>query len=481
MGTELNFQDVLAISPLLILLFGGLSLILVESFGSSKLKSASVLIAVATFFIAFVAALWAPASQSVMLTNWLYFDSLGRFFQLFFLLVGAASCLIAIPFFRSFKATQGEYLFLLIASVAGLLLISSAADFLTLFLGIETLSIPLYVLCAYMKRWRKSGEAATKYFLLGALSAGFLLYGIALVYGAVGTTRFDELLAGYQAIENSADKALFLGGAGLITLGLAFKAAVVPLHVWAPDVYDGAPTPVTAFMAVGTKIGAFAAFIRVFALALPEFNLIWNQMIALLVYPTLIYANLVALKQVHIRRFFAYSGIAHAGILLIPLAVGGPQAIHALLFYLVVYALATLCCFAVIAFIDTKEGGVHFHDLNGLFNRAPLLALVLSFSLLTLAGIPPTAGFLAKFYVFKIAYEAGFYGLVAIGLLTTIFSAYYYLRLIAIMFSKPAADEHPTEEYLPVLSLAVLCFVATIALSVYPEPFLKLITALDNL
>lgn len=480
MNTSLSFTDILAISPLLILLTGGLILILLESFFTSSVKKWAAGISLLTLLVAGAAAIAAPVSRSPLLTNWLQFDSLAHFFTLLFLAIGVASTLLAIPFFKRFQASQGEYYFLLLSAIFGLILISSSADFLTLFIGLETLSIALYILCAYIKAWNISKEAATKYFLMGALAAGFLLYGIALIYGAVGTTRFSELLPGYQAIASSYDKALFLAGAAFVTLGLAFKAAIVPVHVWAPDVYAGAPTPVTGFMAVATKIGAFAAFVRVFMQSLPEFNPLWHQAIAWLAGPTLIYANYVALRQTQLRRFFAYSGIAHAGFLLIPLAVGGQEAMSALLFYLVVYALATLSCFAVLAFLDKKEGGVHFHDLHGLYTHSPLLACILALSLLTLAGIPPTAGFLAKFYLFKVAFQAGYYGLVVVGLLTTILSAFYYLRMIALMFTKPAAEEAPRDS-LPAFSVAAFCLVAILALSIYPEPLLNLISGIDKL
>lgn len=480
MNTSLSFTDILALCPLLTLLVGGLILILLESFCTAAAKKFAAPVTLITLLVAIAATIWEPVSHSPLLTNWLYFDPLARFFALLFLAIGVASTLLTIPFFKRFQASEGEYYFLLLSALFGLILISSSADFLTLFIGLETLSIALYILCAYIKAWHTSREAATKYFLMGALAAGFLLYGIALIYGAIGTTRFSELLPGYQALADSSDKALFLGGAAFVTLGLAFKAAIVPVHVWAPDVYDGAPTPVTGFMAVATKIGAFAALIRVFMQSLPQFNPVWHHAIAWLAVPTLIYANYVALRQVQLRRFFAYSGIAHAGFLLIPIAVGGEEAMSALLFYLVIYALATLSCFAVLAFLDKKEGGVYFNDLHGLFNHSPLLACILALSLLTLAGIPPTAGFLAKFYLFKIAFQAGYFGLVIIGLLTTILSAFYYLRLISLMFTKPAAEEKAPEHSLPAFSVAAFCLVAILALSIYPEPLFNLISTINK-
>ena len=330
-------------------------------------------------------------------------------------------------------------------------------------------------MCGYMKKWEMSHESSLKYFLMGALAAAFLLYGIALIYGATGTTRLSALLPAYQALTSTQGTVLFLSGIALVTLALCFEAAVVPFHVWAPDVYDGAPTPVTAFMAVGTKVGAFAAFARVFMDALPNFNPLWNETIALLAYPTLIYANFVALKQTQLRRFFAYSGISHAGFLLIPLAAGTPDSLTALLFYLVVYALATLGCFAVLALLDGRREGVMLNDLHGLFRRSPFLSGFFALCLLTLAGIPGTPGFFAKFYLFKVAFEAKYYALIVVALLTTILAAYYYLRIIALMLSEAPHEETAPRSLWPATVVGALALAGIVWLSCYPEPLLSMI------
>lgn len=475
MDITLSLTDFAALSPLLILLGAALVLLLVESFAPVAAKNLSFPIAIAGILAAMAASYFAPASHSQLLTPWLRFDSLARLFTIFFLIIGLGSALLASSFFQRFDASHGEYYFLLMSALFGLILIGAAADFLTIFLGIETLSLSLYILCSYMKSWEISREAALKYFLMGALAAAFLLYGIALIYGAVGTTRLDALLGGYNALSLTQDKALFIGGIALVTLGLAFEAAIVPFHVWAPDVYCGAPTPVTAFMAVGTKVGAFAAFIRVFFDALPQFNPLWNEGISLLAYPTLIYANAVAIRQVQLRRFFAYSGISHAGFMLIPLAAGTPDALPALLFYMAVYAIATLGCFAVLAFLDKDSEGVMLHDLNGLFQRSPLLSGIFALCLLTLAGIPPTAGFFAKFYIFKVAFEAGYYALVIVGLLTTILSAYYYLRIIAIMLAKAPEEETAPQITWPAGIVGLISFTAILIISCYPLSLLDIL------
>jgi NADH-quinone oxidoreductase subunit N len=469
MNLTLSLIDFASLSPLLILLFGALLLLLIESFAEKTAAWISAPIAAITIAAAGIATYYAPASTNPLLTNWLKFDEMYRFFTMLFLVIGLGTTFLAASFFRRFEASRGEYYFLLLSALMGLILIAASADFLTLFIGLETLSIALYILTAYMRSWDFSKEAALKYFLLGALAAALILYGVALIYGAVGTTRLDGLAQAYQNINNVQKHLLFFAGIALVTVGLAFKAAIVPFHIWAPDVYEGAPTPVTAFMAVGTKAGAFAGFSRVFFGALPNFDVMWNQGIAWLAIPTMIYANFVALKQTQLKRFFAYSGISHAGFLLIPFAAGGPDAFGALAFYLVVYTAATLGAFAIIAFLDDKKEGVMMSDLKGLFFRSPWLAGALSLCLLTLAGIPPTAGFLAKFYVLAIVFEAGYTALVVVALLSTILAAYYYLRIIAVMFSEAPATAVAPQKTLTAFVIGACAIAAIIALSIYPD------------
>jgi len=472
MINPLELIDYASMSPLLIVFIAALLLILLESFTKTAAKKYSFALTAITLVFAIIAALKAPVSHNSLLTPWLAFDSFARFFTLFFLVTGLASTLLSASFFKRFKATHGEYYFLLLSAIFGLLLIGEAADFLTLFIGIETLSISLYVLCGYMKGWQISNEASIKYFLIGAIATAFLVYGIALIYGAVGTTNLAALLPSYQSLTGS-NQTLFLSGIALVTLGLAFKAAVVPFHIWAPDVYDGSPTPITAFMAVGTKAGAFAAFARVFLIALPQFDVIWSQGMAWLAAITLIYANIVAMRQTQLRRFFAYSGIAQAGFLLIPLVAGTADAIPALLFYLVVYACATLGAFAILTLLDHREEGVMLHDLQGLFLRSPLLAGIFTLCLLTLAGIPPTAGFFAKFYVFKLAFQTGHYLLVIVGLLTTIFSAFYYLRFVSVMLSRDNEKPLLLVHEWGVTVVGVTSFLFILILSIYPHPLMQ--------
>lgn len=469
---RLTLTDIASLSPLLILLGGALLILLMESFLKEIAKKLNLFLTLATIFAALYACIAAPSSQNPLLTPWVRFDAFSQMSTIFFLCVGAASALLAASFFKTFDTAPSEYSFLLLSCLFGLILIGTSADLLTLFLGMETLSISLYILCGYMKKWEISHESSVKYFLIGSLAAAFLLYGIALVYGAVGTTRLDLLLSSFQQITAEQQKTLFLSGIALITLGLAFKAAIVPFHFWAPDVYAGSPTPVTAFMSVGTKAGAFAAFARIFLDALPQFHPLWGKGIALLAIPTLIYANFVAVRQNQLRRFFAYSGISHAGFLLIALAAGTPDAFSAMNFYIVVYAFATLGAFAVLAYMDNSIEGATMQDLKGLFHRSPLLAATLSLCLLTLAGIPPTAGFFAKFYLFKVAFEAGYTVLVIIALATTVLSAYYYLRMISYMFYDTAETPISKNSW-PAAVVGTVSLIAIVAVSFFPAPLLE--------
>lgn len=473
---QLQAIDLLALGPLLVLLFGALLMLFIESFFEKFAQKYSWVLTLAILGLGLLSAATAPASENALLTPWLRFDDAARFFTILFLAIGFGCTLLASSFFRVFQASQGEYYFLLLSAIFGLILIGGSADYLTLFLGIETLSLSLYILTGFMKRWKLSHEAALKFFLMGALATAFLVYGIAMMYGGAGTTRLDLLFSAYKKITDSSERTLFLAGAAFITAGLAFKAAVVPFHIWAPDVYEGAPTPVTAFLAVGSKLGAFAALYRVFLEELPNFDAMWNQGISVLAYLSIIYANLLALRQTHLKRFFAYSGISHAGFMLIPIAAETPASAHALLFYFVVYAAATLCAFAVISLLEKKPEGVTMHDLKGLYKRAPFAAGLLTLALLTLAGVPPTAGFFAKFYLFKAAFQAGYIGLVIVGLLATVVAIYYYLRMVAMMFAVQEEKEAVVgvQWSAVVLGSVVALFIAY--LSVHPAPLLEVLS-----
>lgn len=464
----MNLQDYLSISPLMVLLIGGLVLILMESFCEVFTKKWAFPVTSIIIALAFAAFLYAPAVTHPLMSPFLVSDSFSRYFTAFFLITGFLSIWMSASYFLDKKETLGEYHFLVTASLAGLILIASSNDFITLFIGLEILSISLYVLVAYLKSNNRAHEAAIKYFLLGSLSTSLFLFGVALIYGAVGSTSFQGLLGKYQALPEP-QSYLFLSGASLVTLGLFFKAAVLPFHLWAPDVYEGASSPVTAFLAVASKAGGFAGLARIFLLTLPGFDLRWNAAVEFLAIATIIFANVLAIRQRTFRRFFAYSGISHSGFLLIALAAGGPAAIPAMLFYLAIYAIATLGAFATLISLDTGSSDLRLDRFEGLFSKRPYLALGLSLCLLTLAGFPPLPGFFAKLALFLVAYNAGLIALIAVGLLMTVFSAYYYFRIIALMFKGSSTVLKGEPGTFSALAVTFVSFVFLIYLTIFPE------------
>ena len=468
MNVTMTLQDYLSISPLIVLLFGGLILILLESFSETHSRKWAFPLTVLIILLAFGAHIASPPVTHTLLTPFLITDPFSHFFTAFFLIVGLLSVLIAHSFFQDKNETLGEFHFLITASLAGLILIASAQDFITLFIGLEILSISLYILVAYMKSWNLAHEAAIKYFLLGSLSTSLFLFGVALIYGATGTTQFEGLLNRFLGLETP-EAYLFFAGASLVTVGLFFKAAVLPFHLWAPDVYEGASSPVTAFLAVASKAGGFAGLARVFLLTLPGFDIKWNAAVEMLAIATIIFANVLAIRQKTFRRFFAYSGISHSGFLLIALAAGGPGSLFALLFYLTVYAIATLGAFAVLISLDAGSNDTRLENFQGLFSSRPYLALVLSLCLLTLAGFPPFVGFFAKFALFTVAYQAGLIAAIVVGLLSLVFSAYYYFRIIALMFKGTVSPFKIRQGAFSALCVTGVSFIVLIYLTLFPQ------------
>lgn len=437
MSANLSFTDFLSISPIEILLFAGLVLVLIESLFARFARRWSFPIAFLAIALSAFAAYHAPQVSHPLLKAFITHDHLSQFFTYFFLAVGGAVSFISAVFFKDRDESLGEYAFLMLSALIGLILIADSADFLTLFLGLEILSLALYILVAYMKKWGSAHEAAIKFFLLGSLATAFLLFGVALIYGATGTTHFEGLLDKFRGLSDPSSRTLFISGAAFFALGLLFKAAVVPFHFWAPDVYAGSATPVTAFLAVGSKAGAFAGLARVFMVTLPGFDYGFTMMLALASAVTLLYGNVLAIRQTSFRRFFAYSGISHSGFLLIAIAAAGEKgAFHALAFYIAVYAVATLGIFSLLSTMENGEKDIPFENVKGLFKKSPLMALSFALFLLVLAGFPPFVGFFAKFFLFKVAYTKGLVLLMALALIMTVLSSYYYFRVVILLFKE---------------------------------------------
>ncbi len=369
-------------------------------------------------------------------------DALARTCQTLALAVTSLGILVAPEYLRRFARDRGEYYALVLIAGAGAMLMAASRDLLMIFLALETLSIPLYVLAASGRGEARSQEAGMKYFLLGAFASAFFLFGVALLYGVAGTTRLPEVA---QALADRGANPGAAAGMGLLVIGLGFKAAAVPFHTWAPDVYEGAPLPAVAFMTVIAKIGAFAALLRVFPLTLTALADQWALPLGVLSAATMIVGNLGALAQSNYKRLLAYSSIAHTGYMLVGVATGTANAVAAVVTYLAVYSAMTIGAFAVAVAIERSgQEADRIEDYAGLASRAPLLAAATAIFMISLAGLPPTAGFIAKLGVFLAAIERGGSGglaLALIGVMTTVVSIYYYLRVAYVMWigESPAA------------------------------------------
>jgi NADH-quinone oxidoreductase subunit N len=395
-------------------------------------------------------------------------------------LLGAAlAALLSQSYLRRSRLERGEYYALLLSACLGTMVMAAGADLIVLFLGLETLSIPLYVMAAFGRGDVRSQEAGMKYFLLGSFSTAFFLYGVALLYGAAGGTGLSALA---RAAAEGGPVVLLRAGVALLTIGLAFKAALVPFHAWAPDVYEGSPLPVTAYMSVIAKVGAFAAALRLFPGALAALSGQWTLLLSTLAIATMVLGNLVAMVQRSMKRLLAYSSIAHAGYLLMGVAAGTPDGAWAMTFYLAVYLFMTLGAFAVVLLLERAgEEADAIEDYTGLGTRAPWLAGAMAIFMASLAGMPPTAGFIGKFYLFNAALGAGQVAVALVAALSTVVSVYYYLRVPYLMFSgapRPGISIVPAPG---VRFTIIIAAVIVILLGILPGPLTEAVQPLGEL
>lgn len=370
-------------------------------------------------------------------------DNFATFFKIIFLISAGLAILISDQYMVREECNHGELYPLILFTVVGMMLMASGTDLMTIFLGLEVMSVSLYVLAGFNRANRKSNEAGLKYFLLGAFSTGFLLYGMALIYGATGTTRIAIIAAKVAQMSLPSANIMLLAGMLLMITGFAFKVAAAPFHMWTPDVYEGAPTPMTAFMSAGPKAAGFAAALRILLVAFPTMVADWSQLFWILAVLTMTVGNITALRQDNIKRMLAYSSIAHAGYCLVGFASGNPTGTAGILFYMLSYAFMNIGAFAIIILVGKKgESNGNVSDFAGFGFKHPLLAVTMSVFLFSLAGMPPTAGFIGKFYLFSGAIQQGYIWLAIIGVLNSAASVYYYLRVMVYMYMKD-----PTEEF----------------------------------
>ena len=460
-------SDLLSILPLIVLVVWASLLLLVDLF----LKRKGVTAFLAALGLALTAGLTLAQAgeEASAFGGMIAVDGFANFLNVLFLLSGLLGIAVAYGYLKRMGIERGEYYSLLLFSTAGMMLMAHAADLIVVFLALELLSLPLYVLAAFARPRLDSEEAGLKYFLLGAFATGFVVYGVTLVYGATGSTS----LAGIVAAAASGTSGLLLTiGAALLLVGFGFKVAAVPFHMWTPDVYHGAPTPVTAFMAVGAKAAGFAALLRLFVTAFPSLGADLTPVVWALAALTMLVGNVVAIAQTNIKRMLAYSSIAHAGYILMAfVAFGNPatqaDAVASALFYLVTYAMTSYGAWAAVIALEKQNGqGLDISDFAGLGRRRPLLAAAMTVFMLSLTGMPPTLGLVGKFYLFRTVIEAGQVGLAVIGVLTSLISAYYYLRVVVVMYMREGAPETTREPWLDFTW--ALSAVATVVLSVLP-------------
>ena len=469
----MTVNDFLSILPILILVVWASALLLVDVF--TKHTRLTAILAAAGLVVVFCFAVAQTGQNYTGFKGMVVVDGFTIFLNGLFLTSGLAGIALAYDYLKRMDLDRGEYYILLLFSISGMMLMATAADLIVVFLALELLSIPLYVLAGFARPKADSEEAALKYFLLGAFAGGFVVYGIALVFGATGTTALADIVAAISA--GTADLSLMAIGSALILVGFGFKVAVVPFHMWTPDVYQGAPTSVTAFMAVGAKAAGFAALLRVFIAAFPVLNLDLTPILWTLAALTMIIGNFVAIAQSNIKRMLAYSSIAHAGYIFMALVPFGnttvsADSVAAALFYLLSYAVTNFGVWSVVIALEKKEGkGLNLTDFAGLGEKYPIMAAAMAVFMLSFTGVPPTLGFVGKFFLFRTVLEGGYVGLAIIGVLTSLVSAYYYLRILVIMYMQDGEPVIRKEFYLGVTMISAA--LATVALSIFAVPLFR--------
>ena len=423
-----------ALGPALALSAGAMLLMLLEFLPARRDSSRGALVALATLAAAAWSVWQVREVKRSLFEGMFVHDGFTVFFTLLFCGIGAVSVLLSWDYVKRMRINQAEYYALMLSATLGMIVMAASNDLITIFLGLELMSLALYVMVGFRRSRLESNEAAMKYFLLGAFASGFLLYGIALLYGATGTTNLPRMAA-FLGDSPLLGNPLLIVGSLLLLVGFGFKVAAVPFHMWTPDAYEGAPTTVTGFMSAGAKAAGFAALLRVALLALEDLQSDWTPILVTIAVLTMTVGNVTALLQSNLKRMLAYSSIAHAGYVLVAVVAGGTDGAAAAVVYLAIYSLMNLGAFGILALLGKgQEERVLMSDLAGLGSRHPMLALAMTVFMLSLGGIPPTAGFMGKVYVFSVALKAGLIPLVIVAVLNSVVSIFYYLRVTVAMY-----------------------------------------------
>ena len=397
-------------------------------------------------------------------------DNFALFFEMLFAILGILTVAVSHSYLKRRGMLEGEFHILIMAAVIGMMVLASATSLVTVFLGLELLSIALYIACGFARGENRSQEAAAKYLLVGGFASAFVLYGMALIYGGAGTTVIPDIAT--QLGSSASGNPLILLGIALMGVGFAFKVSAAPFHMWTPDVYQGAPIPVTAFMSVGTKAAAFAMIVRVFAGGLPHLAPEWQVLLAFIAATSMIVGNLMAIAQGSLKRLLAYSGVAQAGYVLIGVIAGGEAGLGAVLYYLFVYMFMNFGAFAVITLLAGPEGDRdRFSDLEGLAKRNPLMAVLMTVFMLSLAGFPPSVGFFGKLFLFTAGVGAGYTWLVVLAVLMSVVSVFYYVRVLIPVWSTSTRTDRLHASISSTTAIA-LSGVLSVVLGLYPTTLL---------
>jgi NADH-quinone oxidoreductase subunit N len=475
--------------PYLILAVTGLLLVLAEAFFRSEDRTSLASLTAAGSFASAIASVVlyrqiGDGASISLLSDMLIADRTSYVLSALFAASTGLVALTSPAHQREHEWQIGEYYGVMLLSASGMVMLAHAANLVTVFLGIETMSIGVYVMCAMRRRSRRGNEAAMKYFLIGAFATGFLMYGMALLYGATGTTKIAQLAT---ELGKSTNPGLVIAGGFMLVIAFGFKVAAVPFHMWAPDAYEGAPTPVTGFMAAVVKAAAVAAMIRVFGIAMggeivPAGALGWASPLAVIAAITITVGNITAVRQDNVKRMLAYSSISHAGVLLVgicALGLGSRSANASLVYYLIAYSAATIGAFAIIGYVGSRNRErLLVDDWAGLGAQHPAVALAMTILLLSFGGIPPTGGFFAKFYIFQAAMEVGdgaLLWLVVIGVINSAISIYYYLRIVTAMYFREANQPFAPTRSAGLLFVIAICPLMTLELGLLPGWWLRLV------
>jgi NADH-quinone oxidoreductase subunit N len=477
-GLQIDFRIIM---PEMILAAFGILVLLVNVFSSPGNEKKDRLGYVSLFGVILALIFTGPLSGKVQygFSGMVVADNFAVFFKMVFGIICLLTVLISIGYTRQQEIGVGEYYVLVLFSTVGMMLMASGTNLLTIFLGLETMSVAIYVLAGIMRNDPKSVESAMKYFILGAFATGFFLYGVAFVYGSTGSFSLDGIASYLSESGREGRTPLLIVGIALLTIGFGFKIATVPFHMWTPDVYEGAPTTITAFMATGVKAAAFAGLIRVFYTALGAFQPDWTAIMWLLSVATMTVGNLVAISQSNIKRMLAYSSIAHAGYVLVAFTAGNDLGTSSILFYLLAYTFMNIGAFTIVILLGKKgEENILISDYAGIGFKYPLLAAAMTIFMLSMAGIPPLAGFMGKFYIFSAAVKAKFYWLAVIGVLNSAVSVYYYLRVTVLMYFRESEREITGLTFSPAAVVGVIIAVAGVLyLGIFPSIVLALAKA----